>query len=238
MGRGSCAVLWAALVGGLFGSGCDEAQSVDARACEVAAATIEDCFGPGSADAFQSSCGPQDAARVQGQQCLELTSLLLDEKADATWDPAVLDAIREALHDAIEQGLTVALQQVLERLGLSAANDYGAYLLLETTDSEQEAQTAAEQWARDLEGRPGFEPTVVAYPSGFGVAHAPCIMDLDSALPRLIADLVMSTPDTLEVLGGEVHQAEPTQAGQDLDVSLPVVLLPQRKDEAEHPLCE
>lgn len=239
MGRAQWRVACAAVLGVLAGAagGCDDEESVEDRACESAAATIEACFGEGSADAFLDSCSPNDAARIEGRQCLDLTTVVLDDKADATWDGEVLEAIREALHQAIEQGLTAALEQVLDRLTGVSAEDYAAYLLLETTDTEAEAYEAAERWAEDLEGRPGFEPTVVAYATGYGVAHAPCLIDLTSVLPSMIADLVLETPDTIGVLGGEIHEAKQTETSRDIDVSLPLILLPTHKDEAEHPSC-
>ncbi len=222
---------------GLLAAGCDEEPSEQDLACEMAAETIETCFGDGSADAFLASCGPADVARVQGRACIDLTTVLLDEKADSAWDGAVLDAVREALHEGISQGLTVALQQVLERLGGVSAEDYAGYLLLGQADSEEDAQRAAAQWDADLAGRPGFDPTVVRWDGGWGVAHAPCVLGLDDVLPELVADLVMASPDTIEVLGGTINEVTETETTRELSVSLPITLLPTPRDDAEHPQC-
>ena len=226
-----------ALVTGLLvcgGLGCDAESGRAAlgdttpRVCEQASDEARACFGDEVAQSVLDGCDPVTAEHRLGLPCEQLATVMLDSKSDDPLAEAVRDAVMEALHQGIVAGLEAALQQ----LGLPT-DEYVAHLMLDQAETEADAARLAESWRDALDGHPGFAPTVRAYDSGWAVVHAPCVIELGAVLPEFVADLVLGHADTITALGGTVD-AE----GNTSNVRLPLALLPQAADDATDPACD
>ena len=216
-----------------WGTGCDgetEDESTP-RICELAAVDMRACFGDDVASAYLDVCDPQYAESIAAGSCEEISSRLLDTKADAPIDEAVQQAVQEVLREALERALALALEQVLDRL--PGAGDWDVYLMVDDTESAEAAEASRQVWAERLAGREGFDPTVVEYASGWAVVHAPCTISLNELFAGFVAGIIVDDPDTLALLGGSSIRAE-----DGMEVHLPLTLLPVDHGEAAHPRCE
>ena len=224
--------LGSALAGLLAATGvpaCDEAEdgTDHPRECELAADTVRGCFGNDVAEDLLEGCDPRVAERLVDLSCDRLAVAMLDDKADNPVDEAIQRAIQEALYQAIVAGLKAALEQIGLPFG-----EFDAYILLDRTDSEDDANEMARQWAEDLVGHAGFDPAVRETSAGWVVVHAPCVVDLGEVLPEFVAELVLGRSDTISAMGGTV-----SHDGDDTDVHLPLTLLPLDDEDVQDPAC-
>ena len=198
--------------------------------CDDTAAHLQACFGAQAASSY--SCNPDTAARLLSLDCKGLSQAVLGGKADEMGvEEAVREAIRQAIREAVMQAMTQVWDQVLSSLPLGIS-DRALYLQLYTSSSESKAQSRASELAAALSGDPDFQPTVVKKGwFSYAVLHGPCPLDPGSDLPRKIADLVMTHPDLIKALGGEI-QTDPSEEGAQVHISLPLTLLSYDKETA------
>lgn len=196
--------------------------------CDDTAAHLRSCFGAQAGSSY--ACNPDTAARLLSLDCKGLSQAVLGGKAD---EVGVEEAVREAIRQAIREAVMQAMKQVWDQVVSSlppGISDRALYLQLYKSSSESKAQSRASDLAAALSADPDFQPTVVKTGwLSYAVLHGPCPLDPGSDLPRKIADLVMTHPELIKALGGEI-QTEPSEEGAQVQISLPLTLLSFDKD--------
>lgn len=195
-------------------------------ACVAAAAHLEDCFGQQAAALFPAEgCDPLSASRVVGLSCDALANSVLDGKADGIVDDAIQQAIWEAIREAIEAAMTQVIDAVMQQLGANL-DDYAFYVVLHEAESQAEAEQMAADLGTVLADDVSMSPLVYEQSGTYYVLHGPCPVDLRSALAELIADVIVTHREVLQILGGRITEEPSGDGSTTINISLTFGLLP------------
>ncbi len=186
---------------------------------------LQQCFGDASAEAYAASTCDEAAAATMPRDCIELAVFVAEGKADDMMDEAIRDAVRTGIEEGIRQGVDVALQAVMDGLGLELLDDRAYYFQLALEDTQAAADSRAEELRVLLAAEPTMDPVVVETSSGFVVFHGPCPFDFYGEVGDWVASLIVGYPSLIEDLGGQVTTVM-TDEGAQSRVSIPMSIWP------------